>query len=191
MASGPDTSCFFIFQVVFVSPFEHHSNLLPWKEIGAEVSGTPSVGHSFQSCSSVLYSLLSRTPFPPPSFLYSLLSLTVLWNILQMVEGWLGGLGMKLTVCSSCSSLGCMDCTGLEWAGWYQWSGTETEGTCSSTLCATVHTFLSYSLHSRFSALWMWPSNTHTHTHTHTSTILAVVVSWLVHWAQLPTSQEC
>jgi hypothetical protein len=23
-------------QVVFVSPFEHHSNLLPWREIGAE-----------------------------------------------------------------------------------------------------------------------------------------------------------
>ena len=25
-------------QVVFVSPFEHHSNLLPWREMGAEVS---------------------------------------------------------------------------------------------------------------------------------------------------------
>ena len=24
------------FQIVFVSPFEHHSNLLPWREIGAE-----------------------------------------------------------------------------------------------------------------------------------------------------------
>lgn len=24
-------------QVVFVSPFEHHSNLLPWLEIGSEV----------------------------------------------------------------------------------------------------------------------------------------------------------
>ena len=23
-------------QVVFVSPFEHHSNLLPWRDIGAE-----------------------------------------------------------------------------------------------------------------------------------------------------------
>ena len=26
-----------IFQVVFVSPFEHHANLLPWRESGAEV----------------------------------------------------------------------------------------------------------------------------------------------------------
>ena len=24
-------------QVVFVGPFEHHSNLLPWREIGATV----------------------------------------------------------------------------------------------------------------------------------------------------------
>ena len=26
-------------QVVFLSPFEHHSNLLPWRDVGAEVSG--------------------------------------------------------------------------------------------------------------------------------------------------------
>ena len=26
-------------KVVFVSPFEHHSNLLPWRDIGAEVCG--------------------------------------------------------------------------------------------------------------------------------------------------------
>ena len=26
-----------IHQVVFVSPFEHHANLLPWRESGAEV----------------------------------------------------------------------------------------------------------------------------------------------------------
>ena len=26
-----------LFQVVFVSPFEHHANLLPWREAGAEV----------------------------------------------------------------------------------------------------------------------------------------------------------
>ena len=25
------------FQVVFVGPFEHHSNLLPWRELGATV----------------------------------------------------------------------------------------------------------------------------------------------------------
>lgn len=29
-------SFLFVMQVVFVSPFEHHSNLLPWREIGAE-----------------------------------------------------------------------------------------------------------------------------------------------------------
>jgi len=29
-----------IFQVVFVSPYEHHSNLLPWMEIGAKVTQT-------------------------------------------------------------------------------------------------------------------------------------------------------
>ena len=28
---------FLFFQIVFVGPFEHHSNLLPWKEVGAEV----------------------------------------------------------------------------------------------------------------------------------------------------------
>lgn len=26
-------------QIVFVGPFEHHSNLLPWRELGAEVKG--------------------------------------------------------------------------------------------------------------------------------------------------------
>ena len=70
---GPDMSCFFIFQVVFVSPFEHHSNLLPWKEIGAEVSGTPSVGHSCQSCSSVLASF-PGPPSPHPAFCIAFLA---------------------------------------------------------------------------------------------------------------------
>lgn len=28
---------FLYYQIVFVGPFEHHSNLLPWKELGAEV----------------------------------------------------------------------------------------------------------------------------------------------------------
>ena len=26
-----------LLQVVFVSPFEHHANLLPWREAGADV----------------------------------------------------------------------------------------------------------------------------------------------------------
>ena len=26
-----------MFQVVFVGPYEHHSNLLPWRELGGEV----------------------------------------------------------------------------------------------------------------------------------------------------------
>lgn len=34
------TAVTFLPKVVFVSPFEHHSNLLPWREIGAEASGT-------------------------------------------------------------------------------------------------------------------------------------------------------
>ena len=79
---GPDTSSFFIFQVVFVSPFEHHSNLLPWKEIGAEVSGTPSVGYSFQSCSHTWQcaSLFSKTTFSPPTVL-----LTVAYGIVKHI----------------------------------------------------------------------------------------------------------
>lgn len=28
------------FQVVFAGPFEHHSNLLPWRELGAKVRNT-------------------------------------------------------------------------------------------------------------------------------------------------------
>ena len=28
----------FLFQVVFVGPFEHHSNILPWKETGTRVN---------------------------------------------------------------------------------------------------------------------------------------------------------
>ena len=27
-----------LFQVVFVGPFEHHSNILPWKETGTKVN---------------------------------------------------------------------------------------------------------------------------------------------------------
>ena len=30
-------SLVFLFEVVFVGPYEHHSNLLPWKEMGATV----------------------------------------------------------------------------------------------------------------------------------------------------------
>ena len=44
-----------VHQVVFVGPFEHHSNLLPWRELGSEViriaetaDGKVDIGHLAQ-----------------------------------------------------------------------------------------------------------------------------------------------
>ena len=55
-------------QILFISPYEHHSNILPWLELGAEVRIKLDVGYDFTFGNFVLTVFRTDVSVRPPSF---------------------------------------------------------------------------------------------------------------------------